>query len=68
MAFTQAQLDAVEEAIASGSLVVRYADKMRTYRSLDDLLKVRTIIRAALGLSNADGVPNQVRPINRSGW
>jgi len=68
MAFTVDQLDALEEAIASGSLVVKYADKSRTYRSLDDLLKLRAIIRRALGLSNTSGTPHQVRPVNRSGW
>ena len=68
MAFTTEQLDALERAIASGSLVVKYGDKSRTYRSLDDLMKLRGMMRSALGLTGSDGVPNQVRPVNRSGF
>lgn len=67
VAFTLAQLEAIETAIASGSLTVRYADKMRTYRSLDDLLRIRSTIRQALGL-NGTGPSRQVRPVTRSGW
>ena len=67
VAFTQAHLDAVEAAIASGSLTVRYADKMRTYRSLDELLRIRSIIRSALGL-NPVGPTRQIRPVTRTGW
>lgn len=52
MAFSQAQLDAIEDAIASGSMSVSYEGKSVTYRSLDDMLRVRAIIRSALGLTN----------------
>lgn len=67
VAFTQAQLDSIEEAIASGSLTVRYADKMRTYRSLDELFRIRDVIRSALGLVPV-GLNRQVRPVTRTGW
>jgi hypothetical protein len=50
MAFTQAQLDAIEEGIAAGTTSVSYEGKSVTYRSLDDMLRVRAIIRSALGL------------------
>lgn len=36
---TQERLDALEEAIASGSLSVRHGDKSVQYRSMDELLK-----------------------------
>lgn len=52
MAFTQAQLDAIEEAIAAGSTSVSYEGKSVTYRTLDEMMRVRAIIRQALGLSN----------------
>lgn len=52
MAFSQAQLDAIEEAIAAGSTSVSYEGKSVTYRSLDDMLRVRAIIRNALGLTS----------------
>jgi hypothetical protein len=51
MAFTQTMLDAVEAAIAGGTLSVSCEGKSVTYRSLDDLLKARTVMRVALGLS-----------------
>jgi hypothetical protein len=47
--FTEAGLAAIEEAIAGGYLRVRYDDKEVYYRSLDELLKVRDMIRARLG-------------------
>lgn len=51
MAFTQAQLDAIEEAIASGATSVSYEGKTVSYQSLDQMLRIRAIIRSALGLS-----------------
>jgi hypothetical protein len=53
MSFSQAQLDALEEAIASGSLSVQYGDKKITYQSTADMLKARELIRRKLGLSKA---------------
>ena len=50
MAFSQGQLDAVETAIASGVLRVSYEGKSSEFRSLDDLIRVRGLIRRALGL------------------
>jgi hypothetical protein len=51
MAFTLEMLDAVESAIAGGYLSVTCEGKSVSYRSLDDLLKARTIMRVALGLA-----------------
>jgi len=48
MAWTQTQLDAVEAAIASGELTVRFGDRTVTYRSMDELLQARGIIRDSL--------------------
>lgn len=44
MAFTQSQLDALDAAIAEGVLVVKYADKEVTYRSLNDMLRIRELM------------------------
>lgn len=49
MSFTQEQLDALEAAIAEGTLTVKYADKEVTYRSLDELLRIRNLISRSLG-------------------
>ena len=53
MAWTQQQLDAIEAAIASGELTVRFGDRMVTYRSMDELLRARDVIRD--GLSQQSG-------------
>jgi hypothetical protein len=49
MAFTQAQLDALDEAIASGTLRVKYADKEVTYRSLAEMMQLRDFMARKLG-------------------
>jgi hypothetical protein len=49
MAWTQQDLDALSEAIASGATTVAYEGKTVTYRSLDDLLRLQNIIAIALG-------------------
>lgn len=53
MAFTQAQLDAVETAIASGELKVMFDGREIVYRSVDDLLKARNTIKSTLESSGA---------------
>lgn len=53
MAWTQTDLDAIEAAIVNGTTVVKYADKSVTYRSIDELIRVRDLIRKDLGLTNA---------------
>lgn len=50
--FTQEQLDAIEAAIASGTLEVSYSDKRVKYRSMSELLQARNMIRQALGLTD----------------
>jgi len=53
--FTTEQLEALEKAIAEGILSVKYSDKMITYRSLDEMLKSRDLMRRSLGLLNDGG-------------
>lgn len=48
MAYTPAQLAAVERAIARGERIVRYSDRTVEYRSVDELMKVRDQIRTEL--------------------
>ena len=59
MAFTQAQLDALEAAIATGTLEVRYGDKSVRYQSTADLIRARDIIKDQLSSSN---------PVSRSSY
>jgi hypothetical protein len=53
MAYLQADLDAIEAAIKSGALKVKYQDKEVTYRSMDELMRIRDLMRKDLGLSNS---------------
>lgn len=61
MAWTSAQLSALENAIAQGTLTVEYADKRVTYRSLDDMLKLRDLMRRELNGSEASGLSLRVK-------
>ena len=51
MAWTQSQLDAIEAAIASGELTVRFGDRTVTYRSMDELLQARAVIKESIDAS-----------------
>lgn len=55
MAWTQTQLDALDEAISQGALIVRYADKSVQYRSLAEMLQLRDLMRQELGLNSPGG-------------
>ena len=57
MAYTQAQLDALDEAIVSGELTVKYQDKLITYRSLEELLRIRRLIAGEL--DPAEGITSR---------
>lgn len=48
MAFTVAQLTALEEAIGQGALEVAYEGKTVKYRSMDDLRKAYDFVYAKL--------------------
>jgi roadblock/LC7 domain-containing protein len=63
MAFTLNQLNAIENAMASGQLKVVYDGKHVEYRSIDDLIKARNLVRAEL---IASGVINE-RPLSNRG-
>lgn len=53
MAFTSADIDAIDRAIASGELMVRFSDRQVQYRSLDELLKARAAIQAEIAGADA---------------
>jgi len=50
MAFTQAQYDALEAAIAEGVYEVQYEDRRVRYRSQDAMLRLLGIMARALGI------------------
>lgn len=46
--FTQEQLEALNKSIAEGTLTVKYNDKVITYRSFDEMQKIRDMIKRDL--------------------
>jgi len=50
MAFTQTQLDALEAAIAAGTIEVRVGDKLIRYQSTREMISARDLIRNQLNL------------------
>ena len=53
MAFTQAQLDALDAAIVSGELSVEYPNGSVKYRSLEEMLEIRDLLAGDLGLNDS---------------
>lgn len=49
--FTQADLDAINRALANNVKTVKYSDKEVTYRSVDEMIKIRDMIRQSLGIN-----------------
>lgn len=64
MAWTQADLDALNKSIASGTTSVRYADRTVQYRSLEEMMKIRMLMRDELGLPGA--MNGEIRKLNYS--
>lgn len=51
MAYTTDQYDILTAAIASGSTTVKYADKEVQYRSLNDMLRIQSLMAAELNIA-----------------
>jgi len=61
MGFTREQLGILEAAIAQGALDVNYGDKRVTYRSLNEMMRIRDLMKKELGLSGSSGTGNSNR-------
>lgn len=69
MAWTQTDLDAIEEAIASGERTVAFTDKTVTYRSIQELLRARDLIKSEIDAATAtEPRATQTRFVTKSGW
>jgi len=53
--FTQEQLDALTEAISQGAKKVKYADKEVEYHSIEEMLKLRDLMKRELGQVQGSG-------------
>ena len=51
--FTQANLAAIEEAIAGGYLEVRYDDMVVKYQTMGDLMRARNLIASSLSAATS---------------
>ena len=61
MAVSQADLDALNAAIASGERQVTIGSQSVTYRSIDDLIKARNDIERQFKAQNGESVARQTR-------
>jgi hypothetical protein len=48
MPFTQTELDTLNTAIAQGALTVEYGDKKVTYRSLTEMMQIKSLMEREL--------------------
>lgn len=65
---TQTDLDQIDKAIASGVLTVKFADRLKTYRSIDELLKARQVVSEEIATANNVPIRRQIRIVTNSGW
>ena len=63
VAFTVKDLEAIEQAITSGTTRVHYQDRDITYQSLTDLLRIKALIEEGLGL----GRKRRFNPVHHKG-
>jgi len=59
MAWTQADLDALDAAMKGGELTVRYGDRSITYRDLDEMLRLRALMKQEVA-EETTGIPPTV--------
>ncbi len=67
MALTQADLDALDAAIAKGEQSVSFGDRTVTYRSVSEMLRARAAIAQQLARSATSPRPRQYRGYSDKG-
>ena len=50
MAYTTLEYDTLVKAIAQGALIVEYGDKKVTYRSLNEMIRIKSAMEAELNI------------------
>ena len=68
MAYTQADLDRIEAAIATGTLRITHNGKTTEFRSLDDMIRVRDMIRKAVKGPSATREHRMYAPVFDRGY
>jgi len=68
MAFTQADLDALDAARKQGARRVRFQDREFEFDSVDDYLKLRNLILNDIAQQSGPQQVRQVRVYTTNGW
>jgi hypothetical protein len=67
MPWNQQDLDRIERALASGALSVEFHDRVVRYRSVDELTKVRDMVKKRLDTGSTES-KNRTRLHVSKGW
>jgi len=68
MAYTETQLEALREALATGTRRVSYGDKTLEYRSVEELQVAIREVEAALARGKSAPVARQIRVTTSKGF
>jgi hypothetical protein len=68
MAFTQADLDALDVARKQGARRMRFQDREFEFDSVDDYIKLRNLMLSDLAQQGGPQQTRQVRIYTTSGW
>jgi len=68
MAWTQADIDALDEAIKNGVTLVSFQDRQVRYRSMDELLKARALAVIEVKASEGKTTIRHIRVYTDKGW
>ena len=66
MAYTQSHLDALQEALASGTLTVTFEGRSMTYRSVQELQRAIAVVQSSLNQQSGKRV-RQFQLLGRKG-
>lgn len=66
--YTEAQLQALKNALASGVLTVSFGDRTMTYRSVDELKKAIAQVQGEIDKQNGTTTTRQVRTYTSKGF
>lgn len=66
--WTYADLQRIDDAIASGTKIVKYQDREVEYPSITELLAAKAAIEQALAVQNGTTQIRMVQMYTKSGW
>lgn len=60
MAYTLEQYEALKEGIALGATTIQYSDRTVTYRSVSDMLRIKSLMERELFPSSANSANSRI--------